>query len=312
MRELEASGYRWRFQTRTPEGMLRTATLVSEQPVTADEARAMVADLSINLVEQCLTGAHEDQQNPLSHRADTGTARSDKAKHELTETPTPDESPSGTVQRSTVARCTAARSTVPRSTAAQPSKDGYKEPKGSPPNQTRPARDDPPDAGVGGGLVRSGLDRTLEQDTGDIAVEDWEILVDCLPAAMRRLEPSAVSKVARALRKRTEAGWRPEAIKATLAGNSLPPAPEIRNLAGLVGYRISQIPVNPPQRRKRSTAPTPPAAPEPSRERPLAFRLRDEARAAGHPDGQQPILWWLKKYPPGGSPDPEPPLEVAS
>ncbi len=38
MRELEVAGYRWRFQTRTAEGTLRTATLVFEEPVPTAEA----------------------------------------------------------------------------------------------------------------------------------------------------------------------------------------------------------------------------------------------------------------------------------
>lgn len=309
LKELEARRHRWRFNVRV-EGRVRTHTAVFEEPVERDEAAAWVFETFGHEITSCPSHPVSEaaRQDALSARRRESSAQLDKEK--------PCEGGVAESSSETPSRLGAEFSRTQKSrtekSQARLSNERPKEPKGSPPNQTRPARDDPPDADVGGGLVRSGLDRTLEQDTGDIAAEDWEILVDCLPAAMRRLEPSAVSKVARALRKRTEAGWRPDALRATLAGNSMPPESEIRNLAGLVGYRISQIPVNPPQRRKRSTAPKPPAAPEPPRERPLAFRLRDEARAAGHPDGQQSILWWLKKYPPGGSPDPEPPLEVAS
>ncbi len=308
MRELESAGYRWRFQTRTVEGTLRTATLVFEQPVIADEAWSTVTELSNNRVEQCLTSNGDAEHNPLSDRADTGAARSDKGKRGAAGSAGIGETASGTVPRSTVARSTAARSTVPRSAEAQPSKDGFKEPKGSPPDQTSSARDD--ETGVGrGGLAGSGLDGVLKQCASEVMAEDWELMVDCLPPEMRRIEPSAVPKVAAALRERVEAGWRPDALRATLAGNSLPPQTEIRTLAGLVGYRVGQIPVQPPQRRTRPAAAAPPVE---HRERPVAFQRRDEARVKGDPDAEKSAMWWLAKYPPSNTGEAGPERGVAS
>ena len=297
MRELEVAGYRWRFQTRTAEGTLRTATLVFEEPATTSEAWSTVADLSSNQVELCLSSRQHSEQNPLSDRADTGAARFDKGKRTTAAEDAVGETPSGTVQRSTAARCTAARSTVPRPAAAQP--NGYKEPKGSPPDQTKPAREDAKTNGPTG-LVRSGLEGLLDQSPEDVAADDWQVLVECLPPAMRRIEPTAIPKVAAALRRRTAAGWRPESLRATLAGNSLPPETEIRSLAGIVSYRIGQIPVQPQRPRRRPVTQKRTVAEVP-RERPLAFRMRDDARAKGDPDGEKSVRWWLDRYPPSDS-----------
>ena len=144
MRELELAGYRWRFQTRTREGTLRTATLVFEEPVPTSEAWSTAAELSSNRVEQCLSSRADGEHNPLSDRADTDAARSDKGERTAARDDVIGETPSGTVQRSTAARCTAARCTaarsaVPRSAAAQP--NGFKEPYGSPPDQAEPVRE---------------------------------------------------------------------------------------------------------------------------------------------------------------------------
>lgn len=294
LRELEVAGYRWRFQTRTPGGTLRTATLVFEQPVETEDARASAETLSTNRVEGCLSATKPGQQKALSNRADTGAARFDKRERVEVPEPAEDESPSGTVTRSTAARCTAARSTAPRSTAAQPSKDGYKEPKGSPPDQTEPVREH------SASLVWPGLDGLLEHHGDELVDEDWELLVECLPPNMRMVEPDAMAKVAGALRKRLEAGWRPDALRATLAGNALPTGTEIRSLTGLVSYRIGQIPVRPPRRRRSPRRPDPVEPTEELRgpaQRPLALRMREKARADGLPEARNSISWWIAKYP---------------
>ncbi len=308
MRELEVAGYRWRFQTRTREGTLRTATLVFEEPVPTSEAWSTVAELSSNRVEQCLSSRADGEHNPLSDRADSGAARSDKGKHADFLDDVIGETPSGTVQRSTAARCTAARSAVPRSVAAQPY--GFKEPYGSPPDQTEPVREPVTVAG-GEGVVGSGLEGLLDHDPEGVAGEDWAVLVECLPPAMRMIEPAAVSAVAAALRQRTTAGWSPDALRATLAGNALPSESEIRSLAGIVSYRIGQIPVRPPRPRKRSTTQAVTVIEEPV-ERALASRMRQEARAAGDQDADKPFTWWLEKYPPGDGSASESGLGAAS
>ncbi|WP_286264604.1 hypothetical protein [Brooklawnia propionicigenes] len=163
----------------------------------------------------------------------------------------------------------------------------------------------PLDRALPAGPVGSGLEGLLEVSAEDIAADDWTVLVECLPVGMRHVEPSAVSKIAAALRARLEAGWSSEALRATLAGNALPPADEIRNLAGIVSYRIGQTPIRPPKRRRH--APTSKAA-EPVRPAvmPLALQKRAEARSAGSPDANQPLSWWFSRYPPQSAEGSEP------
>lgn len=313
LRELEAAGYRWRFQARVG-GQLRTVTLIFEEPASITQAWQAVSELTSGPVERCLNEqAQPDsvkadcvEQRPLSDRAATGAARSDKDKQGAVAEPVQGESPSRTVQRSSASRSSASRSTVARRSAAQPSKDGSN---GwvtdvTQPNQTKPARDSTAPASMpvpdGNGRAGSGLVGLLDQKGEDIADQDWDVLVECLPPRMRRIEPSATAVVASALRRRVEAGWSPDALRATLAGNSLPPDSEIRNLAGIVSHRIGQVPVRPPQRRKqpptqsRSTQAKPATVP-------LALQKRAEARETGSPDANQPLPWWFERYPTGGA-----------
>ena len=143
------------------------------------------------------------------------------------------------------------------------------------------------------------MEGLLDHDLEGVVGEDWQVLVECLPPAMRMIEPAAIATVVAALRQRTAAGWRPDALRATLAGNALPPEGEIRSLAGIVTYRIGQIPVQPPRPRKRSTTQAVTVVGE-RVERALASRMRQEARATGDPDADKPFTWWLEKYPPAG------------
>ena len=321
--ELEAAGYRWRFVERRDHGRIVTATLLFDRPATEDEAREVLEGLSEWPIGKCLSGRRSDregegglhsaQQSGLSDRAEDVSARSDKGKHK----PQPAaerrcETPSGTVQRSTEARSAVARSTVPRCAEAQPSNDGSNgwETDVSQPNQTTPVREQrssesPLDRALPAGPVGSGLEGLLEVSAEDIAADDWTVLVECLPVGMRHVEPSAVSKIAAALRARLEAGWSSEALRATLAGNALPPADEIRNLAGIVSYRIGQTPIRPPKRQRH--APTSKAA-DPVRPTvmPLALQKRAEARSAGSPDANQPLSWWFSRYPPQSAEGSEP------
>lgn len=310
LRELEAAGYRWRFQTRAG-GQLRTATLIFEEPASAAQAWDAAAKLVNGPLERCLneltqeSAAQADlEQNPLSRRAAAGAARYDKEKHDNAAGGTGSEMPSRTVQRFSAARSTVARSTVARSSAAQPSKDGSN---GwvtavTQPNQTEPAREDVPvsesvESRSPDGSAGSGLDGLLAQARDDVDGADWQVLVDCLPPRMRHVDPSAIGKVAEALRKRVEAGWSADALRATLAGNSLPPDSEIDNLAGLVCYRIGQIPLRPPKRQRQTQATTVPTVPAAAVVTPLAIRKRAEARETGSANADRPLSWWFEQYP---------------
>lgn len=293
--QLEAAGHRWRFAVRR-SGQWRTLTVVFDVPVDEAEARAMARSLTGDELGDCLSRRDISQSRSLP-LGDASTVDPQVDENEET-APSPqssNKSPSRTVRRSAGARAAEPRSTVPRSTRAQPSNDGSREPKGSRPNQTSTARDE--SANGVEGLAGSGLDGLLDQAVAGVESEDWELLLECLPASMRRIDPNAIAKVAAALKQRLDAGWNPDALRATLAGNRLPPETEIRNLTGIVTYRIGQIPVHPPERRKRRTRPAPQRQ-DHQQERPLALRLRDEARAKGLPEGEKSVKWWLEQYPP--------------
>lgn len=305
MAELESRGLRWRMLVRR-DGKLRTITMVYDEPT--DEAQAVEdAERATGLaVISCASKAADRQQNPLSHCAEVSTAQNDKDKHCDTSAEAPvSETPSRTVQRFPRPRKQRPRRPVAEKSQAQPSNDGSN---GwvtdvTQPNQTQPAREPAPPVSEldpdGDGRAGSGLVGLLDQQGEGIADQDWDVLVECLPPRMRRIEPSATAAVAAALRKRVEAGWSPDALRATLAGNSLPPDSEIRNLAGIVSHRIGQVPVRPPQRRKQPPTQSRSAQVKPATV-PLALQKRAEAREMGSPDANQPLSWWFEKYPTGG------------
>lgn len=307
LRELEAARYRWRFQIRTA-GQLRTVTLIFEEPASVDMAWEAAGELASGPVERCLNehalqDSADDAQSghkTLSYRAAPVAARYDKGEYDGVGESDQDEMPSRTAQHSSAARSSAARCAVARSSAAQPSKDGSS---GwvtdvTQPDQTQPPREpssEPKTSVKGAGRAGLGLAGLLAADPDTVGEDDWTVLVECLPASMRHVEASAVPKIAAALRRRVEAGWTSEALRATLASNALPA--EVRNLAGIVCHRIGQIPVAPPKRRRSRALTATSAAPTRPAEQPLAIRMRAKARAAGSPDASQPLAWWFERYP---------------
>ena len=85
------------------------------------------------------------------------------------------------------------------------------------------------------------LEVVSESEASD---DDWFTIAKCLPAQMQAVDPGKASWVAGLLRKRLDAGWHPQKLRDTLAGNQLPA--EVKNLTGLVAYRIKGLPVDPP------------------------------------------------------------------
>lgn len=306
MAELESRGFRWRMLVRR-DGKLRTITMVYDEPTDESQAVEDAARATGLDVISCASKQGNWQRNPLSHCAEVSTAQNDKGNHcDTIGDASASESPSRTVQRFSRPRKQRPRRTVAEKSQAQPSKDGSN---GwvtdvTQPNQTQPAREPatPTSEPVpdGDGRAGSGLDGLLNQPSDAIADDDWDVLVECLPPRMRPIEPSATAAVATALRRRVEAGWSPDALRATLAGNSLPPDSEIRNLAGIVSHRIGQVPIRPPKRRKPSPAQVR-VEPVKTATMPLALRKRAEARDAGSADASQPLQWWFEKYPTAGS-----------
>lgn len=126
------------------------------------------------------------------------------------------------------------------------------------------------------------------------SVEGWQVLRDCLPKPMQALDGVAAVRVLALLGERLDAGWKPESIHDTLAGNALPR--EVRSLGGLVMHRVRAIPVDgAPPRVGRTTA----AQREPEPQGPQFVRLasveRRRAVEAGEPD--RGALWYASRFP---------------
>jgi len=77
---------------------------------------------------------------------------------------------------------------------------------------------------------------------------DWELLRECLPQPMLRLDERAARKVTALLRERIEAGWWPAAIRELVGENALPSV--VKNLSGLVITRVSWVPLAGAPKRK--------------------------------------------------------------
>ena len=73
---------------------------------------------------------------------------------------------------------------------------------------------------------------------------DQGLLDEVLPKVMRDLPVSAARKVAILLRERVDNGWSIPALRARLGEGNLPV--QVRNLAGLVLFRVGDIPACPP------------------------------------------------------------------
>jgi hypothetical protein len=134
------------------------------------------------------------------------------------------------------------------------------------------------------------------QDTEPAVDADWALMRDCLPEPMQALDGPTVTRVAGLLRERVAAGWTPDLLHATLAGNELPK--QVHRLGGLVVTRLREIPVEGAPRRR--PVPTPKPAPPATGPRFwLAFQVAQKrAELLGLPDAQRPRFWWMQQ--PGG------------
>lgn len=112
--------------------------------------------------------------------------------------------------------------------------------------QTAPER-------VAQGLVGNKSETTparLQQscDAGETAtqpgVPDWDLIRDCLPAPMRSLSTSAAIIATCLLRERLDHGWSSRALQRFIGQDPLPDM--VKNLSGLVCWRIENTPVFPP------------------------------------------------------------------
>ena len=279
MRELEAVGYRFRFTLRKSSGRVRTLTIFSDEPMTAQQARVVALEQSQGdyLLEGAASPdpelAGEEERLRRSHRAATGTARSDgRASHRAatgaarSDQGKQGKSPGRTVPRFTVARSSAALSL--RDTKS--SKEDLTPPHPHPPQRST----SPTSPGEGQGSVGSGIDscdeavaevtaaspvatsathggrRTPQKRPGDAKASgggrgaesaseaDLAILAACVPESMRVMDARGLGLVVGLLRERLDAGWAPGEIKRLLDS----PLPDrVARMSGLVASRLRRL-----------------------------------------------------------------------
>lgn len=171
MRELEAVGYRFRFTLRKSSGRVRTLTIFSDEPMTAQQARVVALEQSQGdyLLEGAASPdpelADEGERLRRSHRAATGAARSDgRASHRAaTGAARCDQGKQGKTAGRTVQRSTAARSSAALSLRdTKSSKEDLTQPHPHPPQRSTSLTS----PGEGQGSVGSGI------DSGDEAVAE--------------------------------------------------------------------------------------------------------------------------------------------
>lgn len=85
-------------------------------------------------------------------------------------------------------------------------------------------------------------------DAGETATQpgtpDWDLIRDCLPADLRKLSTSAAIKATSLLSERLGNGWSRQELQRFIGQDSLPDT--VKNLSGLVCWRIENTPVCPP------------------------------------------------------------------
>lgn len=283
MRELEAVGYRFRFTLRKSSGRVRTLTIFSDEPMTPQQARVVALEQSQGdyLLEGAASPdpelADEGERLRRSHRAATGTARSDgRASHRAaTGAARCDQGKQGKTAGRTVPRSTAARSSAALSLRdTKSSKEDLTQPHPHPPQRST----SPTSPGEGQGSVGSGIDSGDEAvaevtaaspvatsvlpegrrgpqephrspkgltsvsgaDRGaeSVSEADLAILAACVPESMRVMDARGLGLVVGLLRERLDAGWAPGEIRRLLDS----PLPDrVARMSGLVTSRLRRL-----------------------------------------------------------------------
>lgn len=242
--ELEAAGLRHRFLVRSSGGVLRTVTVVTDDPMTGEEALAEIqlTDCYLVKIQSEATGAlpawdrkridGNGRHLRSSHRATESGARSDQGKQEP----------------HTVRPVTGARSTAPRSDGAGRSPNTLRVINSTPPN---PPEESTPRAAVAAegrasrsdGAAAPGGENPGTKGDG-VSRPDTTVVDRCLPEAMvSGLSPRDRQSVAAMLEERVQAGWAEDRILAVLAARELPS--RVRSLSALVRARLERdVPVD--------------------------------------------------------------------
>lgn len=117
----------------------------------------------------------------------------------------------------------------------------------------------PPTPQVAPGRVEAGLvgkkfetNARLQQScaAGEASAQpgepDWDLIRDCLPADLRKLSTSAAIKATSLLSERLGNGWSRQELQRFIGQDPLPDT--VKNLSGLVCWRIKNTPAVPPER----------------------------------------------------------------
>lgn len=241
--ELEAAGLRHRFLVRSSGGVLRTVTVVTDEPMTGEEALAEIqlADCYLVQIQSEATGALPT----WDRKSVDGNGRHLRSSHRATENGARCEQ--GKQKPQTVRPVTDARSTAPRSDGA-----------GLRPNTLRVINSTPPQtpteepapsapvhvAGEGRASRSDGASAPGGENPGTKADGDTTVVDRCLPEAMASgLSPRDRLELARMLEERVQAGWSEDRILAVLAARELPR--HVRSLSALVRARLERdVPVD--------------------------------------------------------------------
>lgn len=115
-------------------------------------------------------------------------------------------------------------------------------------------------------------------DAGETATQpgtpDWDLIRDCLPAPMRALSTSAAIIATCLLRERLGNGWSSQALQRFIGQDPLPGM--VKNLSGLVCWRIENTPVCPPSQLTAKPQAMPPIEEESCEAEPLTVATARE------------------------------------
>lgn len=256
-RELEESGYRWRFYDRQGSGRLVTVVGVFDVPVCEVEAReALELARGGALGAVCSAGSGEGKQetgpsseqegepDSIEHVGDGAVGESHDCKGVTVRRISGARCEQGDCD-STVRRVTGARSAVARSAGALSLRDTKLLDKSN--NLTEPdlGESDSKRCGDEGcGAVGSGRAVSVDGSSGSsgVSVSGGEsvppgagLLAQCLPPGMQALDPSGAARVVGLLRERLDAGWRPREIRRVM---DQPVPGDVGRLSALVAYRL--------------------------------------------------------------------------
>lgn len=256
-RELEESGYRWRFYDRQGSGRLVTVVGVFDVPVCEVEAReALELARGGALGAVCSAGSGESKQetgpsseqegepDSIEHVGDGAVGESHDCKGVTVRRISGARCEQGDCD-STVRRVTGARSAVARSAGALSLRDTKLLDKSN--NLTEPdlGESDSKRCGDEGcGAVGSGRAVSVDGSSGSsgVSVSGGEsvppgagLLAQCLPPGMQALDPSGAARVVGLLRERLDAGWRPREIRSLM---DQPVPGDVGRLSALVAYRL--------------------------------------------------------------------------